>query len=346
MQWFMNALKRCALLAIFLRAILTGSAVFGAGTSGLADAIQAELKRLTADATGGRERHDSYIQLAKMLRLSGDIEGAASAWENAVYADPEWRDDSALVESASCYVSMGDWDKADSIVKLVLLTVRDDKKISRRAAYLNGQIEAFRSGNTATLAAMVDSNEYSDFHPAIYYTLWQVSGNDEYRIKLLSKFPHSPEAYSADGGGQRVAAMPSANWLLFPGRGESRSEADGGAPAPIGRPTAIMVDARSDQQSAPIGGQAANPSNGKAASYQASPRNNVNVLQTGLYVNRKSALSQADRLRSAGFNAAVTRRTDGAQQSWAVSVLVPVDSTQRNTIQRLKEYGYNAFPAH
>jgi tetratricopeptide (TPR) repeat protein len=336
--------------ALLYAALNCAASAFGAGTSVLADAIQAELTKLTSTAIDARARHDSYIQLARMLSLSGDIEGAASAWENAAYADPEARNDTALLESAACYVSMGEWEKADAIVKLLLLTVRDDKNISKRTIYLNGQIEAFHYGNTAALELIADDKEYLVFSPAIYYTLWQVSGQERYKAKLLSRFPNSPEACSimSGGGALRVSALPSAGWLLFPGRGEF--SAGPAVPAPSAS-LPVKSDSMQSQQPAPPRANASTLPPRQAAAGEALSQDNrtdgrisARVLQTGLYKNKRNANLQLNRLKEAGFNASVSNRTVSGEAYWTVSIRIPSDSTQKDTIQRLKERGFDAFP--
>jgi tetratricopeptide (TPR) repeat protein len=341
--------KKSIFFAAILYAALNCAAVFGAGTSVLADAIQAELTKLTSAAIDERERRDSYIQLARMLSLSGDIEGAASAWENAAYADPKSRDDPALLESAACYVSMGEWEKADAIVKLLLLTVRGDKNISKRTIYLNGQIEAFHYGNTAALELIADDKEYTGFSPAIYYTLWQVSDLEQYKAKLLNRFPNSPEAYSimSGGGALRVSALPSAGWLLFPGREKFNAGPAKFVP-PVQPP--VKTDSRPTQDPAAPRSNYSTPPVQAAAGAELSQnsltdgRHGSRVLQAGLYRNRVNANLQLNRLKAAGFNAGISSRTVSGEAYWTVSISIPSDSTQKDTIQRLKEHGFDAFP--
>ncbi|MDR1362636.1 MAG: hypothetical protein LBJ35_01105 [Spirochaetaceae bacterium] len=345
--------KRRALFAAVVCAVLSKpQTTYSAGPAYLADAIQVELAKLTTAAINAQERHDSYIQLARMLHLSGDIEGAAAAWENAVYANPELRDDTALVESAACYVSMGDWDKADSIVKLILLTVRDNKDISRRATHLNGQIEAFRHGDTTTLDTIANNDEYITFHPAAYYTLWQVSGNDEYKTKLLSKFPYSPEAYAimTSKDALRVSALPSANWLLFPGREEfNQTQAEPARPAPQTQ-TPVKAGAKPVQRATTTSEKTTRPparTPAKTAATTAKRAGNTSgqLLQTGLYTDKKNAELQSERLKAAGYTAVVSSRKISGRQYWIVSISIPNGYTQKNMIQGLKERGFNASPA-
>ncbi|MDR2444791.1 MAG: hypothetical protein LBD44_02480 [Spirochaetaceae bacterium] len=299
----------------------------------IGDEFRAAVTELESSGADAGKKHDAYKQLARLLYLSGDIEKAATAWENAAHANPEKRDDTALAESAACYVSIGDWDKADAIVKLLLLTSRDDKNISVRAVYLHGQIEALHNGNTAALAAIAENPDYILYRPAIYYTLWRAGGVNDYRTKLLKEFPDSPEACStADGGNgpKVVSALTTAYWLLFPGREEFRAVASSGD---------VRVDA---DQPAPRNLASARTAT-QAAS--ATTRKVSRPLQAGLYREKQNAALQAERLKAGGFNAALATRTVDGTSYWAVSVSIPEGATVKSTIARLKEHGFDAFPA-
>ncbi|MDR2795203.1 MAG: SPOR domain-containing protein [Spirochaetaceae bacterium] len=290
--------------------------------------FRAIITDLESPAAGAEKKHDAYTRLARLLYLYGDVERAAAAWENAAYADPERRDDSALAESAVCYVSIGDWDKADAIVKLLLLTSRDDKNISARAVFLNGQVEILRNGNQAALNLIAGNPEYLSFRPAIYYTLWQFSGDDAYKAKLLTEFPDSPEACSvADGanGSKLVSTLETAHWLLSPGRGE---------------PSFVPAE---DLQARPVPANPPSPAAAKMSS--PAPVKAAHSLQTGLYKKKENAALQAERLKADGFNAALSPRVVGGNSYWAVSVKIPDGATMKNTIARLKEQGFDAFPA-
>ena len=290
----------------------------------IADEFRAAVTELETSAADAGKKHDAYARLARLLYLSGETEKAAAAWENAAHAKPEKRDDAALAESAACYISIGDWDKADAIVKLLLLTARDDKSISARAVYLHGQIEALHNGNTAALGAIAGNPDYISYRPAIYYTLWRAGGSNDYRTKLLTEFPDSPEACSVADSGNRpkfVSALATAYWLLFPGRPTS------GAGQPV------TTDGVSDQ-----GG-------GSRPETPGPPQAVARTLQAGLYRSRENAALQAKRLEADGFDAALAPRTVSGASYWAVSVGVPEGVTVKSTIARLKERGFDAFPA-
>jgi hypothetical protein len=202
---------------------------------------------------------------------------------------------------------MGEWDKAEAIVRLLLLTSRDDKNVSNKAVYLNGQIEMFKNGNSAALEAIAVNPEYISFRPAVYYMLYEVSGKNIYKTKLINEFPGSPEAYSITPGGTKlVSTLPAPHWVLFPGRENIQIE---------------KVKAGAADKTAP-----------KIA---------LRSLQAGLYKDQKNASAQAERLKAAGFSASLIRR--GVY--WAVFVSVPSGAAVQNTISRLKERGFEAFPS-
>ncbi|GHV83571.1 hypothetical protein AGMMS50212_09110 [Spirochaetia bacterium] len=260
-----------------------------------------------------KERHAAYSRLGRLLYLLGDIESSAHAWEQAAFAIPDKRDDMALLESASCNVAMGELSKAEASVKLVLLSVRGDKRVLLKAKYLNAQIEAFRFSNPVILDAYLTDPEFVYVRPALYYTLWKITGSNEYKTKLITEYPESPETrilFVNSGAVQIVHAAPAAQWLLFPGRENVRIEELSAAPA-----------------KAPHG-----------YIELASPPS----LQTGLFNNQENALIQVRRLQAAGFSAGIVRRMVAGSSYWAVAV--PSGANMSITIAKLKNAGFESFP--
>jgi tetratricopeptide (TPR) repeat protein len=289
----------------------------------IADEIRAAELESQTPSVEAKKRHEAYTQLAKLLSLSNDIEGAAEAWKNAAYAIPEKRDDAALVEAAFCYFSMGNWEEARAIIQLLLLTARDNMDVLKRAAYINAQLDALDRGSMAALEAIARNPEYLSFRPAIYYTLWRVGGKVESRTKLLAEFPQSPEAYSVmNEGGGIVSLLPSAYWLLYSGR---ESVLSGSAPPAVASAQSAVASAQSIVASEqPLAAR---------------------LLQAGLYRELENALLQADRLKVAGFTANVTPRNVNGAECWAVFVPVQADADINMAISGLKKLGFEAFPA-
>jgi hypothetical protein len=65
-------------------------------------------------------------------------------------------------------------------------------------------------------------------------------------------------------------------------------------------------------------------------------------LQTGLFGNEANARKQAERLRAAGFTPATTKRQVNGADYWAVNV--PPGQNMSQTILKLKDAGFEAFP--
>jgi hypothetical protein len=167
----------------------------------------------------------------------------------------------------------------------------------------------------------MDDPDYGDLKPAVYYTLWKISGADTYRNRLLAEYPLSPEARVIEDG-QTVTARPLALWVLFPGR-EGVLQ---GAPV----------------ISAPV--PAANPPAGAPESSAPSGEREAAVLQTGLFSREENARAMAERLKTAGFDARVSPRTVSGTAYWAVNV--PSGPDINRTILALKNAGFESFPVY
>ncbi|MDR0539649.1 MAG: hypothetical protein LBG74_04000 [Spirochaetaceae bacterium] len=259
--------------------------------------------------TNDTGRYDALVRLARIQILSGDIEAAAVTWEQAAYAVAGKRDDAALLENAACLMAMGEWDKADANVRIVLLTARDDRKSYIKAKYLSAQIEAFRSGSNVVLDSYLDDTDFAQEKAAIYYILWKTSGLDEYKNRLLIEYPESPETKSLlveSGVVTGVSIFPGAMWLLS------------GQSFPVSAAKAIQAPA------------------GKLETAS------LPALQTGLFTTRNNALAQQSRLATCGFEASVSLRQAGGAEYWIVSV--PSGSDLNSTVLKLKEAGFEALP--
>ncbi|MDR2068494.1 MAG: tetratricopeptide repeat protein [Spirochaetaceae bacterium] len=272
----------------------------------LAAEIQNLEKKLTQRGTPAAERRGVMTRLAGLFRLSGDLESAARIWTEAASADPDHRDDQALLEGARCFAAIGELDTAAAQVQRVLLTAQD-AGILRSARCLEAQIKTFRSGDVSILTALTDDPGYREYKAVLYYTQWKVSGDDRYKARLLTECPESPEARILERKG--VGAAPTVWWFLFPGRDAITLTVPG-------------VDQRPAPEDA-----------GKAAAV---------VLQTGIFSREENARTLAERLRRAGFQADITRRGVNGVEYWAVNV--PAGNDMGRTIIGLKDAGFESFP--
>jgi hypothetical protein len=254
------------------------------------------------------DRHGILVRRARLLTLTGNLDAAAAAWLEAAFANPESWDDGSLLEGARCFIALGEFDKAETHIRTVLLTGKDPHTFQAR--YLGAYVEAFRSGNSRVLVSLLEDPLFRDKRPAILYTLWFLFGSGTHKNRLLAEFPSSPEARILQGEGDGIHS--SALWFLYPGREGLRLA----APIPV-QPSGHRP------QSSP-------------------PNTNGSALQTGLFGSEDNARVMVIRLRNSGFTASVSTRTVNSRIYWAVTV--PSGPDMKETILRLKSAGFDAFP--
>jgi hypothetical protein len=326
------ALIRPRFFAALWPVLLLGAPAFS--QSGAANPVPltaeiGDIERSLETNLTGPERRETYIKLARLQQLSGNVEAAARSWREAAWADPENRDGRSLLESSLCYLALGEFDAASDVL-LGVVAGGDSAGVLMDAQYISAQIELFRSGSAASLYALLSKPEYADYRPAIYYTFWRIFGDEAYRTQLLTEFPGSPEArilqnevseaLAATGAGSasavgnfavgfagKVSAQTRPLWFLYPGRGNVVIGASVSVPPP-------------------------------AAPEQSGPR----ALQTGLFSREENARASAARLSAQGFAATVSRKPVNGVVYWAVSVAPGEDANW--TIMRLKDAGFESFP--
>jgi hypothetical protein len=326
-------------LCVLLLMLFMGAPVFSQEAETIPSPLAAEIRdieRSLETTLSGQERRETYIKLARLQRLSGNMDAAARAWREAALADPANRDDRSLLESSLCYLALGEFAAAsDALLGIIAGGV--DGGAYRDARYIGAQIELFRSGSSASLYALLAKPEYAEYRPAIYYTFWRLFGDEAYRKQVLTEFPDSPEARilqneasqalvsagsattiddSASGAG-KVSAQSRPLWFLYPGRGN----------IVIGAPVLAQSPVVPRQHElAP------------AAADLSGPR----TLQTGLFSREENAHASANRLAAKGFAATVNRKLVNGVAYWAVGV-APGEDPNR-TIMQLKDAGFESFP--
>jgi cell division septation protein DedD len=294
----------------------------------LADEITTAEKIIQTPQVSGADKHAAFLRLAKLLRLSGDMEKAGAAWADAAFAESGKRDDDALLEAAYCFIAIGDMEKAEASIRTVLLTSISNTAIFR-ARYLAAQLQAFMASETALLVNLAQDPDYEGYKPAIYYTIWKVSHDERYKSRLLLEYPASPEALIVKGEPSAIAT-DSAMWLLFPAR-ELASAGSVAGPAAPTTPAATPASPPASTTPPPA-----------AASAQPAVSPTGHVLQTGLFSKELNARAQIVQLNAAGFQALIQERTVNSRQYWAVVVVPSPDIEQ--TMRQLKQKGFDSFP--
>ncbi|WP_041611636.1 SPOR domain-containing protein [Treponema primitia] len=306
--------------------------------------------KLADSARSGAERREAYIELARLQRLSGNIDASARAWLEAVRADPENRDHASSLESALCFLTLGEYEAAEDALQGILGSASDlvasdnvagDQVLLRDARYIAAQIDVFRTGNPITLYALLGNPEFMDFRPAIYYTFWRIFSAPGYKAQILSEFPNSPEARileseealasgsntanSGPAGPNSIAVSvyPRPLWFFFPGRENA------------------VISASVPVRSAPLA-QPSQAYSAPAAPNRAGNSSGVKALQTGLFSREENAQAMVSRLAARGFTGGVTQKLVNGITYWAVTISPGENPNQ--TILRLKDAGFESFP--
>ncbi|MDR1908362.1 MAG: SPOR domain-containing protein [Spirochaetaceae bacterium] len=276
------------------------------GESSLAAELRDLEARLAAEPPAG-ERGGLLRRRARLMLLAGDLEGAAAGWSEAALI-PGGPDYESLLEAARCHIALGDYAAADAALQRALDNA--PPPLRREAQYLAVLGGAFRSGDGTGPAALLEAPEYAGRRPALLYTLYRLSGREEYRARLLRDHPGSPEGILSRDNEPPVTAAARPMWFFYQGREGLAFEAP--LPAPAALPPAVPA-------AAPL-------------------------LQTGLFSREEYAGAMAERLRRAGFSAEVIPREVRGSNFYVVAV--PPGESVNGTILRLRDAGFEAFPVY
>jgi hypothetical protein len=311
-----------AFVWIFLLCTASIESVFAQTGVSLAAEIQNMERTVSRQGITPNERHEALVRLAQLRQLSGDIEGAARNWLEAAGAIPGRVDDEALLNCAYCLAAMGEWDRAATALEPLLSK-------SARARFLNFSVRAIKTGDTSSLAAIIDIPEYSEMKSEIIFTLWKISRGssaDRWRQRLVAEFPQTPEGRLAAGESSTIIVRPNPFWLFANGLDSLPLLAS----ETVGRPS------QSAQTAAVTAPQVTAPQPTAAQPVASAAR-----LQTGIFSRQANAQTQASSLRNAGFSPAVERRVVNNNEMWAVTV--PVGSSQTQTMNALRTAGFDSF---
>lgn len=300
--------------------------------------LTGELARIEGELNKGdlkeADRHDLLVQQARLYTLAGDYSRGADRWTDGAFAQKGSRDDGALLSAAVCLIAMGEWEKADADVKTVLLTGQDGPSI-QRARYLGAVIEAAKAekSNIEPLRTLADQKEFADLRPVTLFLLWKITGDSDYRSRLLRDHGSSIEAQIATAESSTDTSLtnpPQTNpllartpfWLLLPGR-------------PSLSPVALSLG---PTKNAAVGEK--NPV--ATSSSDSTGGGEAGTLQIGLFRKEENAQDLAKRLKAKGFSGKISRRIVNGESFWAVTV-DPLKDTD-GMIMKLKDAGFESFP--
>lgn len=299
------------------------SFLFAPALSAQTGTIASELQRLDAlikdTAAEVGVKKEALNTKARLLELTGNIEDAASVWNEAAFAEAAKRDDKALVKSAACFAAMGEYAQADTALKTILLTSNDAQSV-KEARFLSAQIEVLRNGEKGlpVLLAFLENPDYASSQPQIYYLLWKISGSESHKAKLIADFPQSPEALLARDENASIVPLLTPMWVLFPGREQLAFSAPSAEASTENTVSAHVGIENEEKNTPPI------------------------LIQVGLYSKEENAVAMLGRLKSKGFTASISSKTVSGTTYWQVTI--PPGTDANRTIMILKDAGFESFP--
>lgn len=303
---------------------VVGAALSAEDTAGVIDRLQKGIGTLSSPA----DRQSVMAFLGDYEERLTMLASAAERYREAAVVVPGNRNDNLLLDAARCYMSMGDADSADSLVRSVLLSSFDAGIVARARLY-SAWIQlssGSRDSAVALLREYAGQPASSDWAPAIYFSLWWATGDERSRDALVNRYPGTPEA-AVLRSDSTLRASPF--WYLM--------ERTGGA---------LSVSATSGAIShpAPPDSAASTPTTGKEQIESAisSTSQSARWQQTGFFRVKDYADSLAARLREKGFEPVI--REEKRPSGTVYFVVLVAETAEGTTGPALKNAGFESYP--
>lgn len=256
----------------------------------------------------------SYAQAASIA--AGDAEGM-----------PKKSNEEIVLDAIRCALSSGDYMTADSYLNSAVRNTRNQK--------IQAYIKLYTQWSALCRAEKVDDiqeplvmlqaylklDSMECLRPAIYLTLWYLTGDKSYSQQLASKYPKSPEAAIVKGD---VQLLPTPFWFFVPKSGEAEQG------------TGSYADTSSSSGTSSSAANETSSSQGQSAASSKTTK-----WQLGLFKTQSNAKLLVDELKSKGFEAYTTSETRASGTTYHI-VLVNEDKSG-NMADKLRNAGYDCY---
>ena len=255
-----------------------------------------------------------YAQAASIA--AGDAEGM-----------PKKSNEEIVLDAIRCALSSGDYMTADSYLNSAVRNTRNQK--------IQAYIKLYTQWSALCRAEKVDDiqeplvmlqaylklDSMECLRPAIYLTLWYLTGDKSYSQQLASKYPKSPEAAIVKGD---VQLLPTPFWFFVPKSGEAEQG------------TGSYADTPSSSGTSSSAANETSSSQGQSAASSKTTK-----WQLGLFKTQSNAKLLVDELKSKGFEAYTTSETRASGTTYHI-VLVNEDKSG-NMADKLRNAGYDCY---
>lgn len=256
----------------------------------------------------------SYAQAASIA--AGDAEGM-----------PKKSNEEIVLDAIRCALSSGDYMTADSYLNSAVRNTRNEK--------IQAYIKLYTQWSALCRAEKVDDiqeplvmlqaylklDSMECLRPAIYLTLWYLTGDKSYSQQIASKYPKSPEAAIVKGD---VQLLPTPFWFFVPKSGDAEQG------------TGSYADTSSSSGTSSSAANETSSSQGQSAASSKTTK-----WQLGLFRTQSNAKLLVDELKSKGFEAYTTSETRASGTTYYI-VLVNEDKSG-NMADKLRNAGYDCY---
>ena len=281
--------------------------------------------------------------LADYEQHNGNYSNAADCYRQAAEFDTTDKKTALLLDAIRALLCGGSMDSARSLLSEIAaaLPVSDEDPYYRRAVvYDTWRLLAEDRADRAIplITAYTKKKSFSEYHPALLFTLWWVNDDEDAKQRLLKEYPSGMEAAAVNG---TVTVQPSTFWYLMPRSGLAQQTVTGGSAAKTStssKAAAVSVQSSKSNSASPQSTAIQPAKTGTGHEAQAKPA----YYQLGFYKTKKYAEALAADLQKKHFTPIIKEET---RPSGTVYFAVLVKENAAGDMGlRLKDAGYEAFP--
>lgn len=269
-------------------------------------AVYVFLASLQEQLANFEEAQKNYAQAASIA--AGDAEGM-----------PKKTNEQIVLDAVRCALSSGDYATADSYLNSAVRNSKNEnvqayiKLYTQWSALCKADTVADIQEPIVMLQAYTKVDSMEVVKPAIYLTLWYITGDKNYSNQIISKYPKSIESSVVKGD---VQLLPTPFWFFVPKSGEA--EQGTGTISVPEEPKPVVTETPKSETPAKF-----------------------TKWQLGLFRTESNAKLLADEVKSKGFDSFITTEKRASGTTYYI-VLVNEDKTG-NVADRLRSSGYDCY---
>ena len=198
-------------------------------------AVRQVFEKNLATLPNAQAKVQALTLLADYEQHNGNYSNAADCYRRAAEFVTTDQKTALLLDAVRVLLCGGSMDSARSLLSEIAaaLPVSDEDPYYRRAAvYDTWRLLAEDRADRAVplITAYTKKKAFSEYHPALLFTLWWVNGDEDAKQRLLKEYPAGMEAAAVNG---TVTVQPSTFWYLMPRSGLAQQPAAGSSASKI-----------------------------------------------------------------------------------------------------------------